>query len=79
MEKKKIKVAIPCLYYTEIELDVQDDELISELENDVVEDLELSIEYETEIKKQLRPHFKYIDSLKNFNVDEDGHILYWIP
>jgi len=75
----KVKVAIPCLYYTEIELNIQDDELISELENDVVEDLELSSEYETEIKKQLRPHFKYIDSLKKFNVDEDGHILYWIP
>jgi len=75
----KMKVAIPCIYHTEIELDVQDDKLISELENDVVEDLELSHEYESEIMKQLKPHLKYIDSLKRFEVDGDGHILYWIP
>jgi len=74
----KIRVAIPCFYYTDIELDV-DEELKEELKNDIVEGLENDEKYGDEIMRQLRPKIDFIDSLEDFDSSTDYGILYWKP
>ena len=74
----KLKVAIPCVYYTEIEVDIQDKSLIEDLKNNVVENLDINSPYMDEILNELEKDYKRIESFENFSVDSNLPTLFWI-
>jgi len=75
----KVKVAIPCYYYAEVEMDLDpyDIELEQKLKNDVVEDLQYDDKYGQELYPKLSKMFKKIEQ-KGFDISEDHPILFWV-